>query len=193
MDPCYARAFVNATRRICSELLELDTRVLTPRVVTTHAPHHYITGVINLCGDRECAVSMGFDRMVAVRATEFLVGSRPSKVNGQVVDAVAELTNQIAGVARQNLHPLSLNVSIPYVICGISQSIGFPNGCQRISIPMASIWGNLAVDFGFADSLKTAGRMPIGDSALPMQGLHETGGTELTQPLVACGESLNLA
>lgn len=150
MDAHYARAFVNAARRICSEMLDLETTVLTPRILTCHAPRHYITGVINLSGDRECTVSIGFDRMVAVRATEFLLGNRPSKVNAQVVDAVGELTNQIAGVARQNLLPLSLAVSIPQVICGISQSIPFPRECQRVSVPMASIWGNLAIDFGFA-------------------------------------------
>ncbi len=152
MDTHYARAFVNAARRICSEMLDLNTLVLAPRIMDCHAPRHYITGVILLSGDRECTVSIGLDRMVAVRATEYLLGDRPSSVNAQVVDAVGELTNQIAGVARQNLHPLSLDVSIPQVICGISQSIPFPKGCQRISIPMASIWGNLAIDFGFANT-----------------------------------------
>lgn len=156
MEAHYARAFVNAARRACSDILELDTMVLTPRIVECHAPHHYITGIINLSGDREGTISMGFDRMVAVRATEFLLGDRPSKINAQVVDAVGELTNQIAGVARQNLLPLKLQVSIPHVICGISQSIPFPSGSQRISIPMTSIWGNLAIDFGFAINDKAA-------------------------------------
>lgn len=156
MEAHYARAFVNAARRACSDILELDTMVLTPRIVECHAPHHYITGIINLSGDREGTISMGFDRMVAVRATEFLLGDRPSKINAQVVDAVGELTNQIAGVARQNLLPLKLQVSIPHVICGISQSIPFPSGSQRISIPMTSIWGNLAIDFGFALNDKPA-------------------------------------
>ncbi len=153
MDPKYAHAFVNATQRICSEVLGLSTRVETPRLVQSHAPHHYITGVIKLRGDRECTVSLGFDRMVAVRATEFLVGERPTCINAQVVDAVAEVTNQIVGVARRNLHPLSMTVSIPYVISGISQSIAFPLGCQRISFPMTSLWGNLAIDFGFSPVL----------------------------------------
>lgn len=155
MDSKYAHAFVNATQRICSEVLGLSTRVEAPRLVRSHAPHHYITGVINLMGDHECTVALGFDRMVAVRATEFLVGDRPACINAQVVDAVAEVTNQIVGVARRNLHPLSMTVSIPYVICGISQSIAFPQGCQRISFPMTSLWGNLAIDFGFSPALLT--------------------------------------
>lgn len=163
MDVVYARAFVNAARRICSELLDLETQVLTPRLMNCHAPRHYITGIISLSGDREGTVSMGFDRMVAVRATEYLLGNRPSKINAQVVDAVGELTNQIAGVARQNLLPVSLTVSIPYVICGISQTISFPKGCQRISVPMTSIWGNLAIDFGFVGSAESGKNKPLTD------------------------------
>ena len=152
MDAQYARAFVNAASRVCQDLLDLDTLVLPPRMLDCHAPRHYITGIITLSGDRVGTVTIGFDRMVAVRATEYLLGNRPSKINAQVVDAVGELTNQIAGVARQNLLPISLSVSIPQVICGISQSINFPKGSKRISLPMTSLWGNLAIDFGFQTS-----------------------------------------
>jgi len=188
MDVHYARAFVNAARRACSDILELDTLVLTPRLVECHAPHHYITGIITLSGDRDVTVSMGFDRMVAVRATEFLLGDRPSKINAQVVDAVGELTNQIAGVARQNLLPLKLQVSIPHVVCGISKSIPFPKGCQRISIPMTSIWGNLAIDFGFSVDERPSTLVQAVDSetaALPPEAKREEDATtENTEPEV---------
>lgn len=81
-------------------------------------------------------VSIG--RSTAICATEIMLGSRPEELNADVVDAVGELTNMIAGAAKSQLEEYRLSIGLPTVICGKSHSIKFPSGSSPLVIPFDS-------------------------------------------------------
>lgn len=114
-------------------------------------PHLEVSGVIGLSGKVEGLVVLGIDREAALKATEIMLQERPPEINGDVVDAVGELTNIVAGGAKRHLEEFDLSISLPTVICGRSHTIQFPSRVTPICIPFESEFGPISVEVGFAE------------------------------------------
>lgn len=114
-------------------------------------PNHEVSGVIGLSGKVEGLVVLGIDREAALKATEIMLQERPADINSDVVDAIGELTNIVAGAAKRHLEEFDLNVSLPTVICGRSHTIQFPSRVTPICIPFESEFGPISIEVGFAE------------------------------------------
>jgi chemotaxis protein CheX len=88
---------------------------------------------------------------VAITATERMLGDRPDSINADVVDAVGELVNMIAGRAKSNLSELEMNLSLPTVITGKNHVIKFGSTAQTICIPYTCEWGQLSLEVGLVE------------------------------------------
>ena len=107
--------------------------------------------MIGLSGKAQGTVVVGLGRQVAMKVAEVLLQERPPEINSDVVDAVGELTNIIAGRAKSELEHLELNVSLPSVITGKSHCIQFPTKVTPICIPFDSAWGPITVEVGLSE------------------------------------------
>jgi chemotaxis protein CheX len=124
---------------------------------TNFQPHHDVSGIIGLSGKASGTVVISLDRDVAIAATERLLGDRPSTVNADVVDAVGEIINMIAGRAKSHLEELAMTLSLPTVITGKNHVIQFGSSAQTICIPYTSEWGELSLEVGLMeDSMRKA-------------------------------------
>jgi chemotaxis protein CheX len=118
----------------------------------SHAPTHEVSGLIGLCGSLQGMVVVTIGRNTALRAAETMLGSTPQEINGDVVDAVGELTNMIAGAAKTALEKYQLSIGLPTVICGKSHTIKFPSGSAPLVIPFESDLGPVCVEVGLAET-----------------------------------------
>ncbi len=75
----------------------------TPYITNGSQPVHEVSGVIGLSGKAIGMVVVGLDREAALRATEAMLHERPPEINDDVVNAVGEVANIIAGGAGANL------------------------------------------------------------------------------------------
>lgn len=114
-------------------------------------PNHAISGVIGLSGKAAGTVVLSLDRDVALKATEAMTGEAPIDLNADVVDAIGELTNMIAGSAKAQLEQFEMSISLPSVIIGHNHSIAFPRNTTPIGIPFTSRWGSVCVDVGLCE------------------------------------------
>jgi chemotaxis protein CheX len=92
-----------------------------------------ISSVIGLSGAIKGAVILSMKEGLSIKITELLVGTTPTGIDADVVDAVGELVNIIAG----NVKPMIPNgdrivISIPTVIKGKEHSIAWPSKQARI-------------------------------------------------------------
>jgi len=92
-----------------------------------------ISSVIGLSGAIKGAVILSMKKELGIKITDLLTGTTPTEVDADVVDAVGELVNIIAG----NVKPLIPNgerivISIPTVIKGKEHSIAWPSKQARI-------------------------------------------------------------
>jgi len=77
-----------------------------------------------------------------------MLGEEIQEINGDIKDAVGEITNIISGAARKELEQIGLNVvaAIPTVVSGKGHSIAHVLGGPSIIIPFEMEEGHFVVD-----------------------------------------------
>jgi chemotaxis protein CheX len=147
----YINPFLVSTITAFDTMLKCALTRGTPYVKTGSQPSHEVSGVIGLSGRAQGTVVVGLGREAALKVAEVMLQERPPEINGDVVDAVGEMANIIAGGAKAQLEHLDLSVSLPSVITGKSHSIQFPTKVTPICIPFDSDWGLITVEVGLSE------------------------------------------
>ncbi len=113
-------------------------------------PQYEISGIIGLSGKAIGTVVLSLSGELALKATSILLLSETTEINADVVDAVGELTNMVAGAAKAELEEYEMQVSLPNVITGRNHEVRFPSNVTPIIVPFTTEWGPLALEVGLA-------------------------------------------
>jgi len=152
VHPEVISAFREATFAVFQKML--DAAVACGEAQTTREvlANHCVTGIIGLTGGMAGDVIIRFDEEVAMEATGLLLGETPSEFDNNVVDAVGELTNMIAGGAKGMLEQYNMSLALPTVIFGRGHRVGFRSGVQPVTLPFTTDWGGFCVDLGLIEA-----------------------------------------
>ena len=142
--------FLNATRDVFHTMLSCELSRGQLERKQGYTPEYEVSGLIGLSGQCQGMVVLSLGRLTAMHAAAIMLGHQPDQLNEDVVDAVGELTNMIAGAAKAQLTEFDLSVSLPSVICGKHHSIKFPTGSTPIVLPFHSAIGSISVEVGLA-------------------------------------------
>jgi len=107
-----------------------------------------ISGVIGLSGKAAGTVVVSLSKEVALKATSIMLMCDATDINEDVVDAVGELTNMIAGAAKAKLEEYELSISLPSVVTGQDHLLRFPSEVTPICVPFETDWGPLVLEVG---------------------------------------------
>lgn len=167
----YINPFVTSVTSVFATML--DCQISRGRVFVKEGsqPHHEVSGIIGLSGKAKGTVVLSLEPDVALAATEAMLLERPPEINSDVVDAVGELTNVVAGGAKAKLEHFALSVSLPSVIIGREHTLEFPSNVTPISIPFDCPWGGVILDVGLVEH-------PAKDSARSASGEFAVAGTD---------------
>jgi chemotaxis protein CheX len=113
-------------------------------------PTYPISGVIGLSGKAVGTVVLNFSESVALKAASAMLMTELTEVDADVLDAVGELTNMVAGGAKAQLEQYQLQVSLPSVVTGVDHEIHFPTDVPPLGIAFDTDWGPMALEVGFA-------------------------------------------
>ncbi len=148
----YINPFVSSLRNAFCTMLSCEARRGEIRMKVDRRVQHCVSGVIGLSGKAVGTVVLSFSREVALKAASTMLMADATEVNDDVLDAVGELTNMVAGAAKSQLEELELHVSLPNVITGTSHEVHFPSNVTPISISFETDWGPLSLEVGLAPS-----------------------------------------
>jgi chemotaxis protein CheX len=151
MNVEYINPFLTSTITAFDTMLGCKLTRGTPYVKNCSHPEHEVSGVIGLSGKARGTVVLSLSREAALNATAAMLEERPSEIDGDVTDAVGELTNIIAGGAKAQLAHLELSISLPTVVTGKCHCVEFPKKVTPISIPFNCEWGRVTVEVGLAE------------------------------------------
>jgi chemotaxis protein CheX len=143
--------FVTSTVTVFRTMAGCELRCGKPYLVGEKKGAHEISGVIGLSGKALGTVVLSLGGPVALRVTEAMLHELPAKIDSDVVDAVGELTNMIAGSAKAQLEHLQMSLSLPNVIVGHDHQIAFPGDVTPIGVPFDCSWGPVCVQFGLSE------------------------------------------
>jgi chemotaxis protein CheX len=155
----YINPFVTSAVEVFSTMLECRLTRGELSLNPHFQPKHDISGVIGLSGKASGTVVVSVDRNVAISATECMLGQRPASINSDVIDAVGELTNMIAGRAKAGLQHLHMTLALPTVITGQNHVIRFGSAAQTLCIPYTCKWGAISVEVGLVEAEPAADAM----------------------------------
>lgn len=107
-----------------------------------------ISGIIGLSGKAVGTVVINVSEELALAAASAMLMEEMTEVNDDVLDAVGELANVVAGQAKVELEEYELSISLPNVVVGAGHSIRFP-GTKPLCVPFESDLGPLRLEVGF--------------------------------------------
>lgn len=114
-------------------------------------PQHEISGVIGLSGNAIGTVVLSLSESVALQAASALLMDEYTELDADVIDAVGELTNVVAGAAKAELEQYNLSISLPNVITGKGHEVRFPSNVSPICVLFSCPWGDLSLEVGLAE------------------------------------------
>lgn len=144
----YINPFISAVQNTFKTMLDCDVHRGVPVLKEGICPRFEVSGIIGLSGLAIGTVVLSLSESVALKAASTMLMCETSTVDNDVIDAVGELTNMVAGSAKAKLSQYSLMVSLPNVIIGQNVEIRFPSNVTPISVPFTSPWGGLTLDVG---------------------------------------------
>jgi chemotaxis protein CheX len=109
---------------------------------------HEVSGIIGLSGRAVGTVILSFSEQVSLKIASTLLLVEADEVNDDVIDAIGEITNMVAGAAKAELAEYEMSISLPSVITGGRHRIRFPSNVVPISVPYETPWGPMKMEVG---------------------------------------------
>ncbi|MCH8042835.1 MAG: chemotaxis protein CheX [Planctomycetes bacterium] len=153
----YINPFITATTNVFETMVNCKLTRGEIRVLSDESPCHPISGIIGLSGKAVGTVVLSLSKELALKAASALLMTEVTEINDDVVDAVGELANMVAGGAKAKLDEYELSISLPSVITGAGHEVRFPSKVTPICVPFESEWGSLTIEVGLEEVAQPVG------------------------------------
>ena len=148
MDVRYVNPFLEGTMSVLKTMAFIEPKPGKPYLKKNNMAQGDISGIIGLTGDIRGSLALSFSENCIVKIVSNMLGEEIKSMNGDIKDAVGEITNMVSGVARKKLEELNLTISaaIPTVVAGKNHSILHVLGGPSVIIPFETKDGPFVVD-----------------------------------------------
>jgi chemotaxis protein CheX len=110
-----------------------------------------ISGIIGISGNAKGMISLSFPKETALSVTNKFVGTAHTEISDDIIDAIGELANIVAGYAKKELVSLNITISLPSVVMGENHKVREPKDVFSFVVPFTTDLGG----FDLAVSLKS--------------------------------------
>ena len=136
MQIAHIEPFIDATVGMFRDMMGMEPEYLTPYLLNKDIKQDWdISGIIGIAGDAKGVVVISFSAALAAEVTGILVGKQVAADDPDVVDAVGELVNIIAGNAKKGLEQYRLNISLPSIVRGFEHEVVWQTDISIVGIP----------------------------------------------------------
>lgn len=144
--------FVVSTMETLAKMVGIEAKSGRPMLKKDSKLDYDISGLIGLSGKVIGTVAMSFPEATAVAVCNKFMGGDYHDLHDDILDAVGELVNIVAGNAKKGLTEFNIEISLPSVVLGRNHKIIEPKGAVSFVVPFTSPLGG----FHMAVSLKSA-------------------------------------
>ena len=146
----YINPFITSLVNTFSTMLSCEVKRGQLQLKKDGPPLHEVSGIIGLSGRAVGTVVVSFSKEVAIKAASVMLMMEATELDDDVIDAVGEITNIVAGAAKSELEEYELSISLPNVITGRNHAIRFPSDVTPILVPFECEWGTMTLEVGLA-------------------------------------------
>ena len=151
MDVSYINPFITATLTCYRTMITDKVEFKNPQLKKEPFPSYGISGVIGLSGDAQGSIALCYSKEVAISTVSKMLGCEIHENSPDLIDAIGEIANIIAGNAKSELSRFNLAISLPNVIIGKDHVLAGLSGAPTIVVPFGSSLGEFVMEV----SLKT--------------------------------------
>jgi chemotaxis protein CheX len=130
----YIQPFVDVTKNVFREFTGVEPEAGRPYFSAAETINEWdISAVIGLTGEASGAVVISMKTALAKKLTDIITGKSHNSIDDEVVDAIGEIVNIIAGNAKRGLEEtFRLVISLPTIVQGPAHQIKWPSEKARI-------------------------------------------------------------
>ena len=130
----YIQPFIKVCKNVFQNFVGMTVEAKLPYFMEKDAVSEWdISAIIGFTGEACGAVVISLKQDFAIKITGVLTGAEYSGLDDDVVDAVGELINIIAGNVKQELEDaFRLIISLPTIVKGKEHSINWPDNRARV-------------------------------------------------------------
>jgi chemotaxis protein CheX len=140
--------FIRATMETWKSMLFCEAKPGKVQLKESSNIIHDISGIIGISGGAKGAVSLSFEKQTAFKVVSKFIGEEINEMNEDIVDAIGELANIIAGAAKKELSEFNISISLPTVITGKGHSVNEAKDVLSMIIPFT--FDNSTFELGVA-------------------------------------------
>lgn len=140
----YIQPFIDVCETVFRDFVGTELIAEHPHFVDKNDPHDWdVSAIIGLTGEARGAVVISMKKELSLKITGVLTGSEHTDLDDEVVDAIGEIVNIIAGNAKRGLEEsFRLVISLPTIVRGKGHTIMWPNDQARIICIPFTIFGS---------------------------------------------------
>ncbi len=147
---------IDATQEIFETMIMVEAKAGEPldKPVTTFDKG--MTSMVGFAGFRQGMLAIHTPEAVAIDITALFLGMEVEKIDEDVIDALGELANMVAGSIKPLMAKdgVDVELSLPSVIHGSEYSMTTLADAELIVVPFKLDSGNFLVELAFKSDLK---------------------------------------
>lgn len=144
--------FIVSNMETFTKMVGLEAKPGKPMLRKDSKIDYDISGIIGLSGKIIGSVAMSFPEPTAIAVCNKFMSASYTDLHDDVLDAVGELVNIVAGNAKKGLSEFAIEISLPSVVMGRNHRIIEPKGSLSFVVPFSTLLGT----FLMVVSLKSA-------------------------------------
>jgi len=148
MNVKFINPFLEATIDVLKTMAFVEPTPGKPYLKKDNIAKGDISAIIGLTGAARGSLALTFSESSIVKIVSNMLGEEIKEINGDIKDAVGEITNMVSGAARKKLEAegFIIAAAIPTVVTGKGHSIVHVMGGPSIIIPFTTDHGTFVVD-----------------------------------------------
>ena len=149
-DAAFLNAFVESVESVFQMMLDTEPTRQAIQIPEKAQSEPTVTAIIGISGELECVLLLRFPLPTAMSLAGRFIGAEPGSVNEEVVDAISELANMIAGSAKAKFNTVRpLELSLPTVVQGDEFWVRTPRKAVWLDVPFTSDAGDFILSITY--------------------------------------------
>ena len=153
MDVTLVNPFVEGALHILDTTAFVKVKPENPFLKENILPQGDITGILEISGDLQGSAAVSFSEKCILGIVSAMFGEDMIEINEEIIDAVGEISNMIAGHVTTKIAELDKKVKVKFIkVCqGADQHIDHvKDGGQILVLPFRTTKGKMVIEVCYA-------------------------------------------
>jgi len=152
MDVNFINPFLVSLQNVLTTMAQLELKPEKVRIKKDELARGDVSGLIGMVGPKtKGSLSISFEAGLAIEVMKRMLGESPDFINEEVTDMVGEITNMVAGGAKNLLGAkgYEFDMATPIVVSGRAHTISHKTDGPKVMMPFTSDFGKATIEICF--------------------------------------------